>query len=54
MVVKGDKKHMECNYLMRVRNPFSLYVLFMTIYYQKKKDSFLFSSIFTSVLKRSR
>jgi len=32
MVVEGDKKHVKCIYLMRMRNPFSLYVPFMIIY----------------------
>jgi len=30
--IKGDKKHMKCIYVMRMRNLFSLYVPFTIIY----------------------
>jgi len=37
MVVKGDKKHEKCIYLMRMRNPFLLYVPFTTIYWLSER-----------------
>jgi len=33
MIVKGDKKHVKCIYLMRMRNLFLLYVSFTIIYW---------------------
>jgi len=41
MVVKGDKKHVKCIYLMRMRNPFSLCAFYdhlLTV--REKRDSF--------------
>jgi len=37
MIVKDDKKHVKCIYLMRKRNPFSLYVPFMIIYWLSER-----------------
>jgi len=37
MVIKGDKKHVKCIYLMRMRNLFSLYVSFTIIYWLSER-----------------
>jgi len=40
MAVKGDKKHVKCIYLMRMRNLFSFYFYDHLLTIREKKDSF--------------
>jgi len=37
MIIKRDKKHVKCIYLMHMRNLFSLYVPFTTIYWLSER-----------------